>query len=455
MTLLSTLSLLVVVWVVSEGAELCPRGAECVSRSSCRGRVVPSSHPYSCTHKNSGKVCCVTYTRPQHHTSSTHSRKDKHGHGSPGYRMDYYDDRYEGIYGGLSRHAKEVLRNFRYKDECGVRTEEPENLARISTGYLPDQGLTSFGEFGWHVALLVRERQFNSVYRSNTKIYRYHCGATLIHPVLVLTAAHCVKGIKTKRLSVHMGNWNLHGSTGELFPAVERKVSRVFIHSGYNPATYLNDIALLQLDRPVDLAKTPHIRPACLPEDNYKFEDEKKCYIVGWGEDVYKPRFGSNILKATTVTYLTAEDCEDKLYATLPKVHDDFVLDEDLQRCITGGYGRDACVGDGGGAVVCALDNVEGPDACQEDHNCQPEHFYVAGIISFGSPVCGEGSVTVITDIVEHVNWINTILGPAGGLHNYNYKYYKNEHGGGYLGRVAAIGRDGLHGNDTVVEEEA
>lgn len=56
----------------------------------------------------------------------------------------------------------------------------------------------------------------------------------------------------------------------------------------YNPGTYLNDIALLQMNSPVDTTKTPHITPACLPKDTYKFKDDQKCYIVGWGDDVYK-----------------------------------------------------------------------------------------------------------------------------------------------------------------------
>ena len=78
--------------------------------------------------------------------------------------------------------------------------------------------------------------------------------------------------------------------------------------------------------------------------------------------------------------------------------------------------------------MVCPLDNTEGPDACHE-HDCEDEHYFVAGIVSFGSPVCGEDSVSVITDIVKKINWIHTIINPAGGLKNYNYQFYdKSDH---------------------------
>lgn len=57
-----------------------------------------------------------------------------------------------------------------------------------------------------------------------------------------------------------------------------------------------------------------------------------------------QPILGSNVLKATSVTYPADKDeCADKLYASIPNISDGFVLDEDSQKCIAGGYGRDAC----------------------------------------------------------------------------------------------------------------
>lgn len=398
----------------------CPPRAKCVPRHYCKHGTVRPKDPRACGYGPRDLVCCL---------QGRGDRYDKSLYG-----VDYYDDGYSKAYGNpLSKFAKELLKKYRHKDECGVRYHSPKDMARVSTGYTVDRGITSFGEFPWHVALLVRERRHNVPYVRQVTLYRYHCGATLIHPILLLTAAHCVKGVRRSRLKAHLGEWNLYSTSGEIFPAVERSITRIFIHSGYNPGTYLNDIALLQMNRPVDTTKTPHITPACLPKHSYKFRDDQKCYIVGWGDDAYKPIFGSNVLKAASMTYSSEEsECAEKLYASLPHLSDDYALDPDSQKCIFGAEGRDACTGDGGGALVCPLDNTEGPDACHE-HDCEDEHYFVAGVVSFGSPVCGEDSVTIITDIVKKINWIHTIISPAGGLKNYNYKFYEE----GYKRRTA------------------
>ncbi|KAK7068978.1 CLIP domain-containing serine protease [Halocaridina rubra] len=373
----------------------------------------------------------------RYNTHDVYGPPEKHGYVRyDPYYMDFYSDQYEKYYGyTLSKQAKEILRNYRAREECGVRNQSPADMARISSGFLPDYGFTSFGEFRWHVALLLLQRSF----RRESPIYKYHCGATLIHNSLLITAAHCVRGVHPKKLLAHLGDWNLQDSAGELFPAIKRRISRVFIHNQYNPSTYLNDIALLEMRDPIDTYKTPHIGPVCLPKANYRLKDQSKCYIVGWGDDLYKPNFGSNILKSVSVTYISDnQECSSIFYSSLRDVDigDKFTLDKDAQKCIVGGYGRDACVGDGGGGVVCPLSNSEGPDVCNTPH-CADEHYFLIGIISFGSTTCGDESITIITDVVQNLNWIYTVLDPAGGLKNYNNHYYDEKP---YGGRSADIG---------------
>ncbi|XP_053651691.2 phenoloxidase-activating factor 2-like [Cherax quadricarinatus] len=397
--------------VPQHGAVACPRELVCVPRDVCHAEGLRAFDPYTCGRdRYRGYICCLPRDIEP---GQLHEARRRPG---PQY-LDFYDEEYGRLFGSLSKHAKFVLKNYRHKEECGVRNEAPQ-LTRISSGFINDKVITNFGEFPWHVALLVKERHFSTGSDKPREILRYICGSTLITPGMLVTAAHCVKGIKIHRLKAHLGDWNLHSSAGELFPAVERYISSVIIHSGYNPATYVNDVALLQLDRPVDTYRTPHISPICLPEEDYRFENHMKCYIVGWGDDVYQPNFGSNVLKAAVVTYTSDEECEKLLYKSLHKVDDNYALDKRTQKCIIGGYGRDACVGDGGGGVVCPLDNKAGPQACHEPH-CANDHYFMSGIISFGSPVCGEGSVTIITDIMQYINWIYTIITPVEGLRGY------------------------------------
>lgn len=49
----------------------------------------------------------------------------------------------------------------------------------------------------------------------------------------------------------------------EEFPYVERAVARKVVHPKYNFFTYEFDLALVQLDSPLEFA--PHIAPICLP----------------------------------------------------------------------------------------------------------------------------------------------------------------------------------------------
>ncbi|XP_068208067.1 phenoloxidase-activating factor 2-like [Palaemon carinicauda] len=481
--LLSLASFCMSVGVIrTEDGSLCGPHLACVPSSRCSWKDIGDQNTYSCGAKHFGYVCCPvshaisgenpghspsygrfvrstsysqhssppseyghqsTYKKPGYGTPSGYSGSNRYGGYTPSYGnrygssrhepyyMDFYHDQYEKYFGyTLSKQAKELLRNYRPKEECGVRNQSPADMARIASGYLHDYGFTSFAEFPWHVALLVEQRNFG--YGKSQPTYRYHCGATLIHRSLLITAAHCVRGVLPHKLLAHLGDWNLQGTTGELFPAIKRKISRVFIHSGYNPSTYKNDIALLQMMEPVDTYKTPHIAPICLPLESYELKDHSKCFIVGWGDDVYKPNFGSNILKSVSVTYALEKECTSRLYASIKNLDDKFILDTDSQKCILGSYGKDACVGDGGGGVVCPLSKHEGPDVCNSP-NCAHEHYFLFGVISYGSPVCGENSVTIITDVVKNLNWIYTLLEPAGGLKNFNYQYYHK----GYKGRAA------------------
>lgn len=49
------------------------------------------------------------------------------------------------------------------------------------------------------------------------------------------------------------------------------------------------------------------------------------------------------------------EECADKLYASIPHISDEYVLDPDSQKCIVGGQGRDACtVSERGAVISCA-----------------------------------------------------------------------------------------------------
>lgn len=66
----------------------------------------------------------------------------------------------------------------------------------------------------------------------------------------------------------------------EPYPFVERGAKRKVVHPNYNFFTYENDLALVQLDEPLDFQ--PHISPICLPPENIELVG-RNATVTGWG----------------------------------------------------------------------------------------------------------------------------------------------------------------------------
>ena len=83
------------------------------------------------------------------------------------------------------------------------------------------------------------------------------------------------------------GEYDLSGEL-ESRKAIVKNVKRVIIHRSYEPATFENDIALLELESPVQFDQ--HIVPICLPEDNEDFVG-RMATVSGWGRLKYGKNF--------------------------------------------------------------------------------------------------------------------------------------------------------------------
>ncbi|XP_033742293.1 elastase-1-like [Pecten maximus] len=105
------------------------------------------------------------------------------------------------------------------------------------------------------------------------------CGGTLIEYDTVLTAAHCVRGLTSDRLTVVLGDYNRDIPDGtEQFIGV----MHTSLHPLYN-GDFLGgyDIALLHLK--TNATDTPGVRPIpALAKRNQRIS-HSDCYITGWG----------------------------------------------------------------------------------------------------------------------------------------------------------------------------
>lgn len=112
----------------------------------------------------------------------------------------------------------------------------------------------------------------------------YWCGGSIINSNYVMTAAHCVKGIKSTNLLVGVADHNMY-STNDDEPNVTRllAVEKVKIHPYYSSTTLSNDIALLKLKETLDLSQHKQLRAVCLPADDSKTYAGRTATASGWG----------------------------------------------------------------------------------------------------------------------------------------------------------------------------
>lgn len=108
---------------------------------------------------------------------------------------------------------------------CGTRNEAQRIVGGVNA---------HANEFPWRVAL----------YSKRLGVF---CGATIISPNWLMTAAHCTKALKGAELWADVGDHDYtitHDADNELI-----KVDRYVDHPQYNDKTQDNDISLLHLER--------------------------------------------------------------------------------------------------------------------------------------------------------------------------------------------------------------
>lgn len=103
---------------------------------------------------------------------------------------------------------------------------------------------------------------------------------------VVLTAAHCVDRKEPSLLKIRAGEWDTQ-TTNEIFPHQDRTVRDFSIHPEYYRGGLYNDVALVFLSQPVDIAENVNV--VCLPSPRDVF-DGSRCFASGWGKDL----FGNN-----------------------------------------------------------------------------------------------------------------------------------------------------------------
>ncbi|XP_024937982.1 uncharacterized protein LOC107265302 isoform X12 [Cephus cinctus] len=277
-----------------------------------------------------------------------------------------------------SEHAKETVPylpevsiNDLLPAECGKRLEDfPDDspfFQRVIRGNVAPKG-----SYPWQASIRVRGHS-----RSN-----HWCGAIILSPLHVLTAAHCLEGYNKATYVVRAGDYNTEIDEGT---EVEANIEDYYIHEDFRKGQRMNnDIALVLLKgRGIPLGE--NIMPICLPAENLEYLPGLNCTISGWGSVETGTSGHSRDLRFSWIPLIDQSICQASYVYGEGAISDGMFCAGFLEG------GVDACDGDSGGPLACF-------------HNGA---FTLYGITSWGQHCGAENKPGVYVRIAHYRRWID------------------------------------------------
>ncbi|XP_076285340.1 transmembrane serine protease filzig isoform X2 [Lasioglossum baleicum] len=260
------------------------------------------------------------------------------------------------------------------RSQCGIRP-----LAR--EGKIVGGKSAYFGKWPWQV--LIREATWLGLFTKNK------CGGVLITEKYVVTAAHCQPGFLATLVAV-FGEYDLSGELEDKRSAT-RNVRRVIVNRGYDPTTFENDLALLELDSPIVFDE--HIVPICMPDDGIDFTG-RMATVTGWGRLKYNGGVPST-LQEVQVPIIKNSVCQE-MFQTAG--HSKLILDSFLCAGYATGQ-KDSCEGDSGGPLV-----MQRPDG----------RWFLVGTVSHGIKCAAPYLPGVYMRTTFFKPWLQGVTGTRG-----------------------------------------
>ncbi|XP_055238082.2 mannan-binding lectin serine protease 1 isoform X7 [Gorilla gorilla gorilla] len=261
---------------------------------------------------------------------------------------------------------------------CGLPKFSRKLMARIFNGHPAQKGTTPW------IAML---SHLNG---------QPFCGGSLLGSSWIVTAAHCLhQSLDLEDPTLHDSDllspsdfkiilgkhWRLRSDENEQHLGVKH----ITLHPQYDPNTFKNDVALVELlESPVLNA---FVMPICLPEGPQ--QEGAMVIVSGWGKQ-FLQRFPETLMEIE-IPIVDHSTCQ-KAYAPLKKkVTRDMICAGEKEG------GKDACAGDSGGPMVTL--------------NRERGQWYLVGTVSWGED-CGKKDRYGVYSYIHHnKDWIQRVTG--------------------------------------------
>lgn len=260
-----------------------------------------------------------------------------------------------------------TFRETRYVEKVAAeRVASKEKRLPIVTPRIVGGDDAEADAYPWMVGLLTRGE--------TDRFQAQFCGAALIHPYWVLTAAHCLEGDRPENIDTLIGATDLGvNNQGERIPVVE-----IIMHPEFDNITFENDVALLRLATP---SSAPILR---LISDVALEQPDTAATVLGWGAlDEDNTSFPAD-LQEVMVPLVSLGD------ANAANRYDGELTSNMIAAGNISIGGVDSCQGDSGGPLV--LEDIDG-------------EWALAGVVSFGEGCARADFPGIYTRISQFRGW--------------------------------------------------